>query len=151
MVELLKLAEVARRLGISEPTARRYVKSGKLPSVYVGGSYRVRDTDIEAFLRQAEIRPGENLPKGGAPSSEFEPSFNDVLAEERREPVTISAASGAGGGASANLLVGVEEHFDAIVSELRGAGLGEEAERDEVLASIQEARDKVRRLVVGVE
>ncbi len=70
MVELLKLAEVARRLGISEPTARRYVKSGKLPSVYIGGSYRVRETDIEVFLRQAEVRPGENLPKAAAPSSE---------------------------------------------------------------------------------
>lgn len=83
MVELLKLAEVARRLGISEPTARRYVKSGKLPSIYVGGSYRVRDTDIEEFLRQAQVRPGENLPKAGAPSS-TEPSLNDVLEEERR-------------------------------------------------------------------
>ena len=83
MVELLKLAEVARRLGISEPTARRYVKSGKLPSVYVGGSYRVRDTDIEEFLRQAQVRPGENLPKAGAPSS-TEPSLDDVLEEERR-------------------------------------------------------------------
>lgn len=83
MVELLKLAEVARRLGISEPTARRYVKSGKLPSIYVGGSYRVRDTDIEEFLRQAQVRPGENLPKAGAPSS-TEPSLNDVLEEEWR-------------------------------------------------------------------
>jgi excisionase family DNA binding protein len=83
VVELLKLAEVARRLGISEPTARRYVKSGKLPSVYVGGSYRVRETDIEEFLRQAQVRPGENLPKAGAPSS-TEPSLTDVLEEERR-------------------------------------------------------------------
>src|SRR5687767_322514 len=69
MVELLKLTEVARRLGISEPTARRYVKSGKLPSIYVGHAYRVRDVDVEEFLRQAQVRPGESLPKAGAPFS----------------------------------------------------------------------------------
>lgn len=77
MGELLKLREVADRLGISEPTARRYVKAGVLPSVYVGGSYRVRATDIEEFLRRAEVRPGENLPKAAAPSSEPEISGPD--------------------------------------------------------------------------
>jgi len=86
VVELLKLAEVARRLGISEPTARRYVKTGKLPSVYVGGSYRVRDTDIEEFLRRAEVRPGENLPKAAAPSSE-------PKTEERRESEVHTAGA----------------------------------------------------------
>lgn len=69
MAELLKLSEAARELGISEPTARRYVKSGKLPSLYLGGRYMIRREDIDAFLDEATVKPGEDLPKGGAPSS----------------------------------------------------------------------------------
>jgi excisionase family DNA binding protein len=69
MAVLLKLHEAAQELGISEPTVRRYVKAGKLPSMYLGGRYMIRREDIEKFLHQAEVRPGENLPKGGAPSS----------------------------------------------------------------------------------
>jgi excisionase family DNA binding protein len=57
MTELLKLSGVARELGISEDTARRYVKTGKLPAVFVGGSYRVKPEDIEEYLRQARVDP----------------------------------------------------------------------------------------------
>ena len=69
MTELLKLREVADELGISEPTARRYVKSGLLPSVYIGGRYQVRRADVARFLRDAEVHPSDTRPKGGAPSS----------------------------------------------------------------------------------
>ena len=68
-MELLKLTEVAQELGISEPTARRYVKTGKLASVFVGGRYRVRRDVVDEFLRQAEVRPGEDLPKAQAAST----------------------------------------------------------------------------------
>ena len=62
-MELLKLTEVAQELGISEPTARRYVKTGKLPSVFVGGRYRVRREAVAEFLRQAEVTAEAPLPQ----------------------------------------------------------------------------------------
>jgi excisionase family DNA binding protein len=64
--ELLGLREVADELGMAEGTVRRYVKTGRLPSLFVGNRYKVRRAEVEKFLRQAEVRPGENVPKAGA-------------------------------------------------------------------------------------
>jgi excisionase family DNA binding protein len=85
MTELLKLTEVAQELGISEPTARRYVKTGRLPSVFVGGRYRVRREDIEAFLRAAEVRAGEPTPKPEAPRSSETERRRSRLKEIRQD------------------------------------------------------------------
>ncbi len=82
MAEHLKLPEVARRLDVSEKTARRYIKSGALPSVFIGGAYRVSEEDLEAFLQAAKVTPGGGSPKGSAPTSRQQ-SFNDVLDERR--------------------------------------------------------------------
>jgi excisionase family DNA binding protein len=80
VAEYLKLPEVARRLDVSEKTARRYVKSGVLPSVFIGNAYRVREEDLQEYLRSARVEPGK------APRRSLsEPSFNDVLEEEQRE------------------------------------------------------------------
>ncbi len=77
MAEYLKLPEVARRLDVSEKTARRYVKSGTLPSVFVGGAYRVSEADLQKFLEGARVEPGK---ADAPPSSEPE----EVPEEERR-------------------------------------------------------------------
>jgi excisionase family DNA binding protein len=81
VAEQLKLPEVARRLGVSEKTARRYVKSGALPSMFVGGAYRVSEEDLERFLQGAKVTPSGGSPKAPASS---QPSFNGLLEEERR-------------------------------------------------------------------
>ncbi|MDP8952725.1 MAG: helix-turn-helix domain-containing protein [Actinomycetota bacterium] len=67
MTGTLKLPEVARRLGVSEKTARRYVKAGELPSVFVGNAYRVSEEDVERYLRQARVPVGGEAPKAPAP------------------------------------------------------------------------------------
>lgn len=67
MTDYLKIPEIARRLDVSEPTARRMVKSGKLPSVFVGGAYRVNEDDLANYLDEARVRPGEQRPKAQAP------------------------------------------------------------------------------------
>jgi excisionase family DNA binding protein len=59
LADYLKIPEVARRLDVSEPTVRRMVKGGKLPSVFVGGAYRVSEKDLEDYLESARVTPGK--------------------------------------------------------------------------------------------
>lgn len=59
MADYLKIPEIARRLDVSEKTARRYVKDGTLPSVFVGGAYRVSEEDLEDYLQDARVQPGK--------------------------------------------------------------------------------------------
>jgi excisionase family DNA binding protein len=54
-----KIPEVAYKIGVSEKTARRYVKSGELPASFIGGAYRVSDADLEKFLEGARFKPGK--------------------------------------------------------------------------------------------
>lgn len=67
MTDYLKIPEVARRLDVSEPTVRRMVKGGKLPSVFVGGAYRVSEEDLEKYLEAARVDPGDGSGKGRPP------------------------------------------------------------------------------------
>ncbi len=67
MSEYLKLPEVARRLDVSEKTARRYIKSGALSSVFIGGAYRVSEEGLEAFVEAAKVTPGGDSPKAQSP------------------------------------------------------------------------------------
>ena len=77
--EMLTAEDVAERMGVSVYTVWRWVKSGQLRAYKPGKQYRIRQSDLEEFLRAREVRPK-------APGrSPFEPSFNDVLAAERRE------------------------------------------------------------------
>lgn len=67
MAEYLKIPEVAQRLDVSEKTARRMVKGGKLPSVFIGGAYRVSEDDLERYLEAAKVQPGDGSGKAQAP------------------------------------------------------------------------------------
>ena len=80
VADYLKLPEVARRLDVSEKTARRMVKSGALPAVFIGGAYRISEEDLVEYLENAKVEPGkvEALP------SPKQPNFNGLLEEERR-------------------------------------------------------------------
>jgi excisionase family DNA binding protein len=48
--------EIAERLGIHVETVRRWLRTGSLRGVYVGGKggYRIRQNDLEEFLRSKE-------------------------------------------------------------------------------------------------
>ena len=81
MADYLKIPEVARRLDVSEPTVRRMVKGGRLPSVFIGGAYRVSEADLEEFLENAKVDPGK------VPTSS-QPNFNGLLEEERRTTIS---------------------------------------------------------------
>jgi excisionase family DNA binding protein len=60
MVErLLTPEEAANRLGIAPRTLREWLRSGKLPGVKLGRLWRIRETDLKAFIakRERHIEP----------------------------------------------------------------------------------------------
>ena len=48
--EMLTPAEVARRLSVPEPDALAIIESGELPAKRIGSSYRVKRSELEAYL-----------------------------------------------------------------------------------------------------
>ena len=48
--ELLTPADVARRLSVPEPDALAIIESGELPAKKIGGSYRVKRSELDAYL-----------------------------------------------------------------------------------------------------
>ena len=67
---MLTVAEVALRLGCSEPRVRKWASSGELGAVLIAGRYLFDPADIEAFIDRHRItprserglRPGEFTP-----------------------------------------------------------------------------------------
>ena len=75
--QFLSLEDVASRLQVSDQTVRRWVKAGKLAAYKPGLEYRIKGSDLEEFLKTREVSP-KVLRR-----SPSEPSFNDVLGDER--------------------------------------------------------------------
>ncbi len=59
--EFFSTNEVAQTLGISPFTIRRYIRLRKLKAVKLEGSYRVRQADLDLFLKAREIETEEEL------------------------------------------------------------------------------------------
>ena len=72
----LSLAEAAERLGISERTARRWIKSGKLRAYKPGRDYWIPESAITELIEQSKVSPKVSAPP--------EPSLFNSLEEERR-------------------------------------------------------------------
>jgi excisionase family DNA binding protein len=53
---LLTVAEVASAMRVSTMTVYRLIKSGELPAVRVGRSYRVRGSALEQFLASRSVQ-----------------------------------------------------------------------------------------------
>lgn len=60
---LLSLTDAARLTRISRSTIRRAVADGSLPAYRVGNRYRVRVTDLEAWIDAARIDPKAARPQ----------------------------------------------------------------------------------------
>lgn len=52
------VAEVAKRLRVSNMTVYRLVKSGQLPAVRVGRGYRIPEADLERYLEARYMDAG---------------------------------------------------------------------------------------------
>lgn len=51
--EFMTVAEVATRMRVSKMTVYRLLHGGDLPAVRVGRSFRVREEDVEEYLRKS--------------------------------------------------------------------------------------------------
>ena len=56
--QFLTVAEVAALMRVSKMTVYRLVHSGELPAVRVGRSFRVRETDVDEYLRKSFFDAG---------------------------------------------------------------------------------------------
>jgi len=54
MDKFLTTDQVAKRLNLHQNTVIRYIRSGKLPAVKVGKSYRIKESVVEALVGEAE-------------------------------------------------------------------------------------------------
>jgi excisionase family DNA binding protein len=74
--DLLSPQEAGDRLGVSVYTVRRWIQEGRIPAYKPGKEYRIRESDLEEFLRAREVRPK------GPRRSPYEPSLLNGLEEE---------------------------------------------------------------------
>lgn len=51
----MTVAEVATLMRVSTMTVYRLIKAGELPAVRVGKSYRIRESDVDAYLNSRYI------------------------------------------------------------------------------------------------
>lgn len=56
---MLTTREVANRLHLHILTVGRYIRSGKLKAVNIGGRYRVDEAEVAAFLLRSEAKQEE--------------------------------------------------------------------------------------------
>lgn len=54
---LLTVAEVADLFRVSSMTVYRLIRTGELPAVRVGRSYRVREDDLQSYLQSQVVDP----------------------------------------------------------------------------------------------
>lgn len=53
---LLTVAEVAATLRVSNMTVYRLIKNGDLPALRVGKNYRIRESDVDAYLGERSVQ-----------------------------------------------------------------------------------------------
>jgi excisionase family DNA binding protein len=58
-LRLLTVAEVADALRVSSMTIYRLIKTGDLPAVRVGKSFRIRETDLQDYLTAGVVHAEE--------------------------------------------------------------------------------------------
>ena len=59
--EIFTIKEVAAYLKLAEKTAYRLASEGKLPGFKVGGSWRFRKSEVDAWIKKQELKAkGDN-------------------------------------------------------------------------------------------
>jgi excisionase family DNA binding protein len=55
--EYLSISQIAKQLGVSWFTVRRWIENDELPALKLGNQYRVSKKDYEKFLQQRRKQP----------------------------------------------------------------------------------------------
>ena len=55
--EILTIEQVAKKLGFHRHTVENWVKSGELTASKLGKEYRIRESDLDDFMRRKQIKP----------------------------------------------------------------------------------------------
>jgi excisionase family DNA binding protein len=55
----LSTREAARQLGVTVRTLYRLVDGGELAAYRIGRVFRIKQSDLEAFLESARVKPGD--------------------------------------------------------------------------------------------
>ncbi|HEX9122476.1 MAG TPA: helix-turn-helix domain-containing protein [Actinomycetota bacterium] len=53
---LLTVSEVCQEMRVSSMTVYRLIKSGELPAIRLGRSYRVRESDVDRYLSGRSVK-----------------------------------------------------------------------------------------------
>ncbi len=53
---LLTVAEVGATMRVSNMTVYRLIKTGELPALRVGKNYRIRESDVDAYLAGRSVQ-----------------------------------------------------------------------------------------------
>lgn len=56
---LLTVSEVAAALRVSNMTVYRLVRTGQVPAIRVGKNYRIRQADLDTYLKSGSIQAEE--------------------------------------------------------------------------------------------
>jgi excisionase family DNA binding protein len=56
MEKYVTVEEVSQELRVSTVTVQRYIKRGELPALKVGGVYRIKSSDYEAFKESRQFK-----------------------------------------------------------------------------------------------
>lgn len=78
----LSTAEAAEYLGVTPRTLYRFIDHGKVPAYRMGRVIRLRDFELDAYIEQSRIAPGE-LEHLYPPGSDADP--DDDLDEDEND------------------------------------------------------------------
>ena len=88
--DLMTVEQVADYLQLNKLTVYKYIRDGRLPAARLGKAYRIRLSDVDAFLEQrmtpARVRQAANAPAGAAARRRVAVRVEEVaVAPPRRE------------------------------------------------------------------
>jgi excisionase family DNA binding protein len=147
--ERLSLRDAADALGISEVTARRWVKSGKLKAYQPGRKYLIPASAIEELLEASEG------PKVLLPFDVLEVNAEVIRAAEHKDLKELRDALDAAyarrlKGFSVEELLEMEQHLLKDLKELSAATGGEHPTTDpEILHMLSRLSDELRALMAA--
>lgn len=94
MEQMLSVAQTAQVLGLCVDSVRRHLRSGKLPGVRIGRSWRVSETVLSAHLGMTTVGFARSLVESEKNSAQTNADATGVEQEQLRNRALIPASDG---------------------------------------------------------